>query len=52
MTAPAGHLFGRARELAVLRSGLVSACAGTGGLVVVAGPPGIGRPAHLTESII
>lgn len=51
MTAPAGRLFGRARELAVLRSGLEQARAGTGGLVLVAGPPGIGKTRIVEELV-
>jgi DNA-binding CsgD family transcriptional regulator len=51
MTTPAGLLFGRARELAVLRSGLQLARAGTGGLVLVAGPPGIGKTRLVDELV-
>jgi len=51
MTEPAGRLFGRARELAVLRSGLELARGGTGGLVLIAGPPGIGKT-RLVEELV
>ncbi|MFC4943159.1 ATP-binding protein [Pseudonocardia sp. GCM10023141] len=49
MAATAERLFGRARELAVLRSGLEHARGGTGGLLLVAGPPGIGKTRLVEE---
>jgi len=51
MTAPGGRLFGRARELDVLRSGLEQARAGAGGFVLVAGPPGIGKTRIVDELV-
>ncbi|SHK25205.1 regulatory protein, luxR family [Pseudonocardia thermophila] len=51
MTAPDGRLFGRDRELAVVRSELERARAGSGGLLLVSGPPGIGKT-RLVEELV
>ncbi|MEU6379169.1 AAA family ATPase [Streptomyces sp. NPDC046909] len=46
----AGHLVGRAEELAVLRHALESALAGSTGLVIVEGEPGAGKTRLLEEA--
>jgi len=43
------HLVERDAELAVMEAAIRSACAGNGGVVVVHGPPGIGKTALATR---
>ena len=50
MTSPAessGRLHGRDATLATTGAALADACRGTGGLLLVAGEPGIGKSAVL-----
>ncbi|RSN62601.1 LuxR family transcriptional regulator [Amycolatopsis sp. WAC 04182] len=42
---------GRAAELAILRGRLADAAAGSGGLVLVSGPPGIGKTRLVEEAV-
>jgi len=45
-----GELLEREREVAALRSGLSRACAGDGTLLLIQGPPGLGKTALLREA--
>ncbi len=45
-----GELLERGREVATLRSGLSRACAGDGTVLLIQGPPGLGKTALLREA--
>jgi DNA-binding CsgD family transcriptional regulator len=46
----AGGLLERVRELDTLRAGLSHACAGDGALLLIEGPPGVGKTALMREA--